>query len=93
MSGNPAFVLCDTCWDHDYQKDPKEHCVHIAADGAADKATTKSVSRIVERCGKHMLDCSVATQAQVALSSDAVKSPGYIMHEWDLKQLRPHWRH
>ena len=52
-----------------YQADPKTLYVYRDTDWAADELTRKSVSCTVERYGNHMLDCSVAKQSLVALSS------------------------
>ena len=52
-----------------HQADPKTLYVYTDTDWATDELTRRSVSRTVERCGSHMLDCSVAKQSLVALSS------------------------
>ena len=52
-----------------YQADPKTLYVYTDTDWAADELTRKSVSCTVERHGSHMIDCSVAKQSLVALSS------------------------
>ena len=51
------------------QADPKTLYVYTDMDWAADELTRKLVSCTVERYGSHMLDCSVAKQSLVALSS------------------------
>ena len=56
-------------WLFGYQADPKTLNVYTDTDWAADELTRKSVSCTVERYGSHMLDCSVAKQSLVALSS------------------------
>ena len=47
-------------------------------DCAADELTMKSVSCTVERYGSHMLDCSVAKQSLVALSSGEAEFYGIV---------------
>ena len=56
-------------WLFGYQADPKTLYVYTDTDWAADELTRKSVSCTVERYGSHMIDCSVAKQSLVALSS------------------------
>ena len=56
-------------WLFNYQADPKTLYVFTDTDWAADESTRKSVSCTVERCCSHMIDCSVAKQSSVALSS------------------------
>ena len=53
-------------WLFNYQADPKTLYVYTDTDWAAEELTRKSVSCTVER---YMLDCSVAKQSLVALSS------------------------
>ena len=53
----------------DTKQTPKTLCVYTDTDWAADELTRKSVSCTVERYGSHMIDCSVAKQSLVALSS------------------------
>ena len=52
--------------------------VHTDTDWAADELTKVSVSCTVERCGSHMLDCSVANQSLVALSSSEAEFYGIV---------------
>ena len=56
-------------WLFGYQADPKTLYVYTDTDWAADELTRKSVSCTVERYDRHMIDCSVAKQSLVALSS------------------------
>ena len=56
-------------WLFNCQTDLKTLYVYTDTDWAADELTRKSVSCTVERYGSHMLDCSVAKQSLVALSS------------------------
>ena len=51
------------------QADLKTLYVYTDTDWAADELTRKSVSCTVERYGSYMLDCNVANQSLVALSS------------------------
>ena len=68
----------ETCL-FNYQADPKTLYVYTDTDWAADELTRKSVSCIAERCGSHMLDCSVAKQSLVALSSGEAEFHGIVM--------------
>ena len=61
-----------------YQADPKTLYVYTDTDWAADGMTRKSVSCTMERYGSHMIDCSVAKQSQVALSSGEAKFHGIV---------------
>ena len=65
-------------WRFGYQADPKTLCVYTDTDWAADELTRKSVSCTVERYGSHMLDCSVAKQSLVALSSGETEFHGIV---------------
>ena len=65
-------------WLFEYQTDPKTLYVYSDTDWAADELTRKSVSCIVERYGSHMLDCSVAKQSLVALSSREAQFDGIV---------------
>ena len=58
--------------------DPKTLYVHTDTDWAADELTRKSVSCTVERFGSHMIDCSVAKQSLVALSSGEAEFYGIV---------------
>ena len=80
ISETKGFTICRWCAWHGmfcnireklfhYQADPKTLFVFSDTDWAADELTRKSVSCTVERYGSHMLDCSVAKQSLVALSS------------------------
>ena len=57
---------------------PKTLYVYTDTDWAADELTRKSVSCTVERCGRHMIDCSVAKQSLVALSSGEAEFHGIV---------------
>ena len=61
-----------------YQADPKTLYVYTDTDWAANELTRKSVSCTVERYGSHMLDCSVAKQSLVALSSGEAEFYGIV---------------
>ena len=63
-------------WLFIYQADPKN--VYTDTDWAADELTRKSVSCTVERCGSHMLGCSVAKQSLVALSFGEAEFYGIV---------------
>ena len=65
-------------WLFGYQANPKTLCVYTDTDWAADELTRKSVSCTVERCGSHMIDCSVAKQSLVALSSGEAEFYGIV---------------
>ena len=65
-------------WLFNFQADPKALYLHTDTDWAADELTRKSVSCTVERYGSHMLDCSVAKQSQVALSSGEAEFYGIV---------------
>ena len=65
-------------WLFNYQADPKTLHVYTDTDWAADELTRKSVSCTVERYGRHMLDCSVAKQSLVALSSGEAEFCGIV---------------
>ena len=65
-------------WLFGYQADLKTLHVYTDADWAADELTRKSVSCTVERYGSHMLDCSVAKQSVVALSSGEPEFHGIV---------------
>ena len=52
--------------------------MYTDTDWAADELTRKSASCTVERYGSHMLDCSVAKQSQVALSSGEAEFYGIV---------------
>ena len=59
-------------WLFNYQANPKTLYVYTATDWPADELTRKSVSCTVERCGSHLLDCSVAKRSLFALFSGEV---------------------
>ena len=63
-------------WLFNFQADPKTLYVYTDTDWAADELTWKSCT--VERCGSHMLDCSVAKQSLVALSSGEAEFYGIV---------------
>ena len=65
-------------WLFGYQADPKTLYVYTDTDWAADELTRKSVSCTLERHGSHMLDCSVAKQSLVALSSGEAEFYGIV---------------
>ena len=65
-------------WLFGYQADPKTLYVYTDTDWAADELTRKSVSCTVERYGSHMIDCSVAKQSLVALSSGEAEFYGIV---------------
>ena len=65
-------------WLFGYQADPKTLYVYTDTDWAADELTRKSVSCTVERYGSHMLDCRVAKQSLVALSSREAEFYGIV---------------
>ena len=65
-------------WLFNYQEDPKTLYVYTDTDWAADERARKSVSCTVERYGSHMLDCSVAKQSLVALSSSETEFYGIV---------------
>ena len=65
-------------WLLKYQTDPMTLYVYTDTDWAADDLTRKSVSCTVERCGSHMLDCSVAKQSLVPLSSGEAEFYGIV---------------
>ena len=65
-------------WLFGYQADPKTLYVYTDTDWAADELTRKSVSCTVERNGSHMIDCSVAKQSLVALSSGEAEFYGIV---------------
>ena len=65
-------------WLFNDQADPKSRYVYTDMDRAADELTRKSVSCTVERYGSHMLDCSVAKQSLVALSSSQAEFYGIV---------------
>ena len=65
-------------WLFRYQADPKILYVCSDTDWAADDLTRKSVSCTVERYGSHMIDCSVAKQSLVALSSGEAEFYGIV---------------
>ena len=65
-------------WLFGYQADPKTLYVYTDTDWAADELTRNSVSCTVERYGSHMLDCSVAKQSLVALSSGEAEFYGIV---------------
>ena len=65
-------------WTFRYQKEPDHLYVYTDTDWAADEKTRKSVSCTVERYGDHMLDCSVAKQTLVALSSGEAEFYGIV---------------
>ena len=52
--------------------------MYTDTDWASDELTRKSVSCTVERYGSHMLDCSVAKQSLVALSSGEAEFYGIV---------------
>ena len=64
-------------WLFNYHADPKT--LYTDTDWAADELTRKSVSCTVERYGSHMLDCSVAKQSLVAMSSGEAEFYGIDM--------------
>ena len=72
-------------WLFNYQADPKTLYVFTDTDWAADKLTRKSVSCTVERYGSHMLDCSVAEQWLVALSSEEAEFYGIVRGRGDIE--------
>ena len=65
-------------WLFGYQANPKTLYVHTNTDWAAAELTRKSVSCIVERYGSHMIDCSLAKQSLVALSSGEAEFYGIV---------------
>ena len=65
-------------WFVGYQADRKTLYVYTDTDWAADELTRKSVSCTVERYGSHMIDCSVAKQSLVALSSGEAEFYGIV---------------
>ena len=65
-------------WLFNNQADPKTLYVYTDTDWAADELTRKSASCTVERYGSHMLDCSVAKQSLVALSSKKAEFYGIV---------------
>ena len=65
-------------WLFRYQKEPGGLYVYTDTDWAADELTRKSTSCTVERYGDHMLDCSVAKQATIALSSGEAEFYGIV---------------
>ena len=58
--------------------DPKSLHVYTDTYWAADELTRKSVSCTLERCGSHMLDCSVAKQSLVARSFGEAEFYGIV---------------
>ena len=74
-------------WLFNYQADPKTLFVYTDTDWAADELTRKSVSCTVERYGSHMLDCSVAKQSLVALSSEEAEFYGIVKAVANLTDL------
>ena len=72
-------------WLCNCQANPVMIHVHTDTDWAADDLTMKSVSCSVERYGSHMLDCSVAKQSLVALSSG---EPEFLRHCQDRGDLK-----
>ena len=56
-------------WHYDYQDNPGVLDEICDSDWAGDVVTRKSVSCIIERFGKHILDCTVNKQKTIALSS------------------------
>ena len=65
-------------WLFNYQAETKTLYVFSDTDWAADELTRKSVSCTVEWYGSHMLDCSVAKQSLVALSSGEAEFHGIV---------------
>ena len=65
-------------WLFGYQADAKTLYVYTDTDWAADELTRKSVPCTVERCGSHMIDCCVAKQSLVALSSGEAEFCGIV---------------
>ena len=65
-------------WLFNYQADPKTLHVYTDTNLSADELTRKSVSCTVERYGSHMIDCSVAKQSLVALSSGEAEFYGIV---------------
>ena len=63
-------------WLFGCQADPKTLYVYTDTDWAADLLTRKSVSCTVERYGSHVIDCCVAKQSLVALSSGEAEFHG-----------------
>ena len=85
------FISCRWCAWHgmfcnirerlgcsDTKADPKTLYVYTDTDWAADELSRKSVSCTVERYGSHMIDCSVAKQSLVALSSGEAEFDGVV---------------
>ena len=72
-------------WLFGYQADPGTLYVYTDTDWAADELTRKSVSCTVERCGSHMLDCSVSKQSLVALSSGEAEFLRHCRGRGDIK--------
>ena len=75
---------CET-WLFNYEADPKTLHVYTDTDWAADELTRKSVSCTVERYGSHMLDCTVAKQWLVALSSEEAEFYGIVRGRGDIE--------
>ena len=65
-------------WLFNYQANPKALCVCADTVWAVDELTRKSVSWAVGRCGSRMLDCGVAKQSLVALSSGEAEFYGIV---------------
>ena len=65
-------------WLFGYQADPKTLYVYTDTDWSADELIRKCVSCTVERYGSLMIDCSVAKQSLVALSSGEVEFYGIV---------------
>ena len=65
-------------WLFTNHADPKSLHVYTDTDWAADELTRKSVSCTLERCGSHMLDCSVAKQSLVARSFGEAQFYGIV---------------
>ena len=70
VAGGASGTVCSA--------DPKTLYVYTDTDWAADKLTRKTVSCTVERYGSHKLDCSVAKQSLVALSSGEADFYGIV---------------
>ena len=64
-----ALGTLDYEWFFDYQSEPGELRVYGDSDWAADKETRRSVSSVTAHYGHHQLECLVAGQQLVALSS------------------------
>ena len=65
-------------WLFNCQASPKTLYVYTDTDWAADEVTRKSVSCTVVRYGSHMLDCGVAKQSLVAVSSGEAEFYGLV---------------